>query len=273
MYPEDTEEDIKSLYKEVVTTQDLSDLIRLTDAVLQYESYQDNEKYKIEVSEVKIIQSLNPMVQESKKYLYTRGFSEREIQDMIIENNAVETDLIPLVMKLTEADLSQPSLITKVNQRYSFSLLNLLSTPVNARNLVTQDYVNCAIAAIGVDLAAGFSFSSAKTWGKAAIKKAFKAIAQRVLGPIGVALAVGSFGYCMYEAATKYDCQYSIPITSQFENKYKTLTEIKKINKLFEEGNISEIERDMRLQIIELKKNPELIKKLDPKPIEDLPLL
>lgn len=55
LYPEDTEEDIKSLYKEVVTTQDLSDLIRLTDAVLQYESYQDNEKYKIEVSEVKII--------------------------------------------------------------------------------------------------------------------------------------------------------------------------------------------------------------------------
>jgi len=39
---------------------------------------------------------------------------------------------------------------------------------------------------------------SLKTWGKAAIKKAFKSVAKKMLGPIGALIAVSEFSYCMW---------------------------------------------------------------------------
>lgn len=51
--------------------------------------------------------------------------------------------------------------------------------------------------ALGVDLLFSLGSSSATVWSMAAIKSAFKTVAKRMLGPIGVAIAVVDFGLCM----------------------------------------------------------------------------
>lgn len=57
----------------------------------------------------------------------------------------------------------------------------------------------CAAVAIGADLIWSLGASSASTWTVAAITKAFSGVAKRFLGPIGVAIAVVSFGVCLAE--------------------------------------------------------------------------
>jgi hypothetical protein len=46
----------------------------------------------------------------------------------------------------------------------------------------------------GADALYSLSLSNASTWTYSAMKNAFKAVAKRFLGPIGVAVAVVSFG-------------------------------------------------------------------------------
>lgn len=69
--------------------------------------------------------------------------------------------------------------------------------------VITGDEIfNCALIAIGADLlySAG-GVSGGTKWTIKAITKAVKSIATRFLGPIGVGIAVGTFGYCLYEAS------------------------------------------------------------------------
>lgn len=225
LYPKGTPEDIKDLSEEVVTIQDLSDLIHLTDATLQYVPNEDNMVYKIKVSEPLLMEGINPMIQSSKEYLYSRGFSEQEIQDMIQENNATESDLIPFVLKWSEASLSESSTTTPVSQ-FKTKCLGAFSTPLYAKELVVSDYVDCALDAIGINVLAGLSWSGAKTWSKVAAKKAFAAVAKRALGPIGAAITAISFGICLYNKSQEKEpgCVYAIPTPSRIEELYKELT-------------------------------------------------
>ena len=78
-----------------------------TNAILQYETTPTNEDYQINLPIETITNSLNPLVLESKQYLYTKGFSEQDIQQMIAEENAEEVDLIPFVMALTQTESNQ----------------------------------------------------------------------------------------------------------------------------------------------------------------------
>ena len=71
------------------------------------------------------------------------------------------------------------------------------STFKNDINIFDNDYVKCAAVAIGADALWALGGSSASSWSRAAMKKAFKAVAKRFLGPVGVAIAVVSFGVCL----------------------------------------------------------------------------
>jgi len=59
------------------------------------------------------------------------------------------------------------------------------------------DLKNCAMEALGLDVIAMLSQSNAKKWAKKAIKKAFKAVASKFLGPVGAAIAIIDFSICM----------------------------------------------------------------------------
>jgi hypothetical protein len=71
-------------------------------------------------------------------------------------------------------------------------VFSLVATPAYAQP------GDCAMKSLGADFLFGVSGSSLKTWGKAAIKKAFKSVAKKMLGPIGALIAVVEFSYCMW---------------------------------------------------------------------------
>ena len=118
--------------------------------------------------------------------------SHSDIDEMIVEGNGTEEDLIPLVMAMIQLEASENTMTTRVN----FESLFFQSANAQTWTQVGQ----CAVAAIGVDVLWSLGSDGGK-WTKKAIKKAFKAVAKRFLGPIGVAIAVVSFSFCVANAA------------------------------------------------------------------------
>ena len=58
-------------------------------------------------------------------------------------------------------------------------------------------WLECALIALGADALWALGGSAASAWTAAAMTRAFTAVAKRFLGPIGVAIAIVSFGICM----------------------------------------------------------------------------
>ena len=95
------------------------------------------------------------------------------------------------------------NLNSKYNEN-SFKADNKLSiiksSALNTKQVMkidANDVLDCALAAIGADALGAFGGSFAVSWSAAAMTKAFSAIAKRFLGPVGVAIAVVSFGICI----------------------------------------------------------------------------
>jgi len=73
----------------------------------------------------------------------------------------------------------------------------LVTKQIMKFNLEFSEVLDCALGAIGADALFAFSGSTASVWTAAAITKAFSAVAKKFLGPVGVAIAVVSFGLCI----------------------------------------------------------------------------
>jgi len=184
--PLDASSETIAFYENMTSIQDLANLIDNHNAILQYEPTETNSNYQVNLPLDAIEESLNPLVQQSKEFLYTKGFTEQDIQQMIQQENGSETDLIPLVMTITQAE----------NGNLVANNFNFL--PINyAYSYTWSEVGHCGMHALGVDLLFSLGSSSATVWSMAAIKSAFKTVAKRMLGPIGVAIAVVDFGLCM----------------------------------------------------------------------------
>lgn len=66
--------------------------------------------------------------------------------------------------------------------------------------LTWADVGNCALAALGADALYSLAFSGASSWSIGALTTTFTGVAKRFLGPIGVGIAVVSFGLCLADA-------------------------------------------------------------------------
>lgn len=55
----------------------------------------------------KVENALDPMVKESKQWLYSRGMSETDIQEMLREEGATESELVPFVLGCMDAEKLQ----------------------------------------------------------------------------------------------------------------------------------------------------------------------
>lgn len=145
----------------------------------------------IEIPSQPISDALNPAIQEAKNYLISSyGFSNQEINEMIEDENGKEEDLVPLVMAMTNAENSNNGIV--------FNYMSIFGESVYAQDW--EQIGNCAMVAIGADVLyalATVNPAQGSKWKKKAIKKAFGAVAKRMLGPIGVAIAVVSFAMCM----------------------------------------------------------------------------
>lgn len=143
----------------------------------------------VQMSEPKIKETLSPMVAESKNYLYSIGLTDFDIQEMLMEAGADESSLIPFTLALIEHD----------NQYYA----NLESSrkwsliPSAYAAVTWTDAGKCALGALGLDILHCFSGSTAKTWSKAVIKRAFKAAASKFLGLGSLVVFLVDFGLCI----------------------------------------------------------------------------
>lgn len=189
-FPEGTSNKALDMYTQTNSLQDLSNLIDKTNAVVQYDPTTSNSTYEINVPIEVIVNSLNPLIIEAKNYLYTKGFTKQDIQNMLVEENGKEEDLIPFVMSLTHIEKGGT-----YTQNFNLPFVNYAYARLSA-----NDYIRCAAVAIGADVLWALGGSSAASWGILAMKKAFKAVAMRMLVPIGVAISVVSFGVCITEA-------------------------------------------------------------------------
>lgn len=140
--------------------------------------------HSLSISEEESLLALNPLIQESKIYLYNKGFTESEIQQMLKENDVDESALVPFVLLLTEEEEYQKSIL-------------LDPSSLMTRNVDLNRAGRCAINAL-FDALAGFAQSTAKTWSKAVLKTVFKTVATKMVGPVGVAIAVIDFSLCYW---------------------------------------------------------------------------
>jgi|GEM_PF-6458131 len=175
-------------FEQLIETSNEYDLILSTDyqEIIDYEL---NELFSYQVPIEPIESALQPSVIEAKKYLYTKGFTDQDIHEMIVEENGNELDLIPFVIGL--ASLEDTNTLT-------MDYPNLFIS--NAYAQTTSDFIRCGAIAIGADLLFSLGTSDATKWSKKAMKKAFGEVAKKALGPIGVAISVVTFSVCIAEA-------------------------------------------------------------------------
>lgn len=167
----------------IKTPKQILNLVKTTGAEI---SLIDDGTYThtLTISEEESLSALNPLILDSKKYLYGKGFSEIEIQTMLKENNVDESALVPFVLSLTEEEEYQNS--------------NSTNTLYITRSVDWNRAGRCAIHALGFDALAGLAQSSAKTWSKAVLKTVFKTVASKMVGPVGVTIAVIDFSLCYW---------------------------------------------------------------------------
>jgi hypothetical protein len=114
----------------------------------------------------------------------SKGATNQDITDMLQEEGAEDIDLIPFVKALTAVEQNQ------------YTVRNI-SVPFITEAKALPKFIECGITALGGDALYALSQSGASSWTWGAMKTAFKSIAKKFLGPIGVAVAVVSFGLCM----------------------------------------------------------------------------
>ncbi|RDC57149.1 hypothetical protein DU508_08140 [Pedobacter chinensis] len=171
--------------------QQLHELLYSTDGTLQYEPTNTNSNNSLIINVQAINDAIDPVILEAKQYLYAKGFTPGDITDMIAEHNGTQQDLVPFVIGLTYAESQAPQEITRNYNPF----INTANAKLNA-----NDYINCAMVALGADIIYALSQSTLSTWSIPLMKKAFGTVAKKVLGPIGVAITVVSFGVCLYAA-------------------------------------------------------------------------
>lgn len=168
----------------IKTPKQIMNLVKTTGAEI---SLKDDGTYThtLTISEEESLTALNPLILDSKKYLYGKGFTEAEIQTMLKENHVDESALVPFVLSLTEEE---------EYQQYNIVNNELYIT----RSVDWNRAGRCAVRALGFDALAGLAQSTAKTWSKAVLKTVFKTVASKMVGPVGVAIAVIDFSLCYW---------------------------------------------------------------------------
>ena len=145
-----------------------------------------------------IYKYLSPLIEESKIYLKSKGFTDLDIKEMLIENDAKEEDLVPFVTGLSYLEEHWNNTLGKTKD--IFNIVPFFFThSAMAKDITWQDVGQCAMEAIGVDAFYSLMFSGAGTgsWTVPLLKKVFTNVAKRFLGPIGVAIVVVQFTWCL----------------------------------------------------------------------------
>lgn len=185
-FPGEVTSEIVTQFNNINSIDSLSALLQNTNAVVQYQASPTNSNYTLGIDTNAVINNLNPLVQDSKEFLYSKGMTEQDIQQMLIEENAPETDLVTLAMVIVENEATYP-----IARNYSIFFIN------SAQALTWSEVGHCAVHALGINILFSLGSSGATSWTVGTIKTVFKKVASRMMGPIGVAIAAVDFGFCL----------------------------------------------------------------------------
>lgn len=141
--------------------------------------------------------ALDPMVEESRSYLYAKGFSENEIQELLNETDTDESLLVPLVLELMSVEQSRTETFNTGTKK-SWTLMDIFATRAYAQiNWVKVG--GCASAVLVGELKEELlNKTITKSTLKVVLKTALRKIASRLLGPVGVVLVIAEFSFCMW---------------------------------------------------------------------------
>lgn len=127
----------------------MDDLWRISKEVGAELSFVETTKADmvLTLSEEKAKEALAPLLAESKRYLYSKGFTEFDIQNMLKATNVSEADLIPLVLGLSRIEQKQNEYIAEKGFTNYVSL-----SPSDQRDaLMNWDGFNdCVLEAFGL---------------------------------------------------------------------------------------------------------------------------
>lgn len=171
------------------STEQWGELIKTTqkgiDAILIKECPADVDIYTYKL---RLYKGEAPLSEEAKSKLAAfnsklvkYGQEVAGIRDLIYEE---ESDLIVYAMFSPDARIESGYFTTE-------------ETIARQRGLSWSEVLHCAGIAIGADAVAMLSQSGASSWSISTIKKVFKGVAKRILGPIGVAIATITFAGCL----------------------------------------------------------------------------
>ncbi len=184
-FPQETSPEFINDFSSDVSIQSLSDVL-VNNGVSIDDSVNVNADVIIQIPEAPVRAALQPLVTNAKSYLMAKGITTQQITEMLQEENAEEIDLIPFVKTLVSIE----------EEQYA---VRKISLPFVNEAKALPRFVECGMAALGADAIYALSQSTASSWTWGAMKKAFKTVAKKMLGPIGVAIAVVSFGICMLD--------------------------------------------------------------------------
>lgn len=194
VYVEFTENNLSHAVKldrlqKISTIEDVKNLIQKQGAIISLEANEFADGY-VELSNEKALEIINPLIKESKQYLYGKGFTESEIQSMLSEQGKVEADLVPFVLILVEQEEYENQLF----QEYGF-VMNPATGLVTTSDGKTVDpkfnwnkLGSCALNALGLHIAFDALLHGAIVITKGAIRAAFISAASKLAGPVGAAI-------------------------------------------------------------------------------------
>lgn len=246
-YPEGTSNKVKELTQYVTTAADISALYRHTAANF-YDRPIDGSSYKVSMSKSKARETLQSLLPEAKSYLRSQGMTDEDIDKMVQEYHGDQLDLILTAMYLMDQEYESQEQLALKNKSVISGFPSLFVTKAYASDFIPSDgkYIgndqkiggedpriipnaffqtalDCSIHTL-VGKFIGYAFvRSAGIWALPAITTAFKTIASKMLGPVGVAIAVVAFSYCMYSRRNIYTCTYTMIMPSEYEKQYTKL--------------------------------------------------
>jgi hypothetical protein len=183
----------------------------LTDINIQYEQILNESKPKnLSISEYKMalvtgkielsLSQQNRMLNATKPLI--------DYSTKLAKINSIKIEDLGSLIALGGMYSPNDNLDSKYNENSfkSYEELSIVqSNTINSKHVMKIDaneVLDCALTAIGADAVWALGPSSASAWTAAATTKAFSAIAKRFLGPVGVALAVITFGLCIAHQTT-----------------------------------------------------------------------
>lgn len=144
----------------------------------------------------RMLNATKPLIDYSTKLAKINSLKIDDLESLIAlggmysPNDNLNTKYNENSFKMTGSSTNSLSTITTLG----ISTKETLQFDINR-----QELLECAFEALGMSALWAFSGSNLSTWTVKTATKAFSAAAGKFLGPLGVSIAVVSFGYCIYQ--------------------------------------------------------------------------